>query len=159
MAVRKEGVGARHQAMHSPKGGGGYQDICSELELAVKKSRENFEKIFQPTLEDLREMGLSGKWLEVAEKIGVENWLEVWRILDNSNIDEPSHLRENLRVRIPLFSRFRRFYRNQVIYLLTEAGHDSHEIERFLNKINLEPISKPQIRMIRAEFRRKKKDE
>ena len=92
-------------------------------------------------------MGLSGRWLEVARHVGVEQWLEIWAILDRENIDGPGTARENVRVRVPMYSRFLRYIRNRWIQEMSDKPSD--EIRSLLEEHRLEPVSIQSIKLIK----------
>jgi len=129
---RHQGVGGRQQGEGAPGTGGGYQDIYNQSNAplgALKKSRGGPE--IDPRISELREMGLSHRWIEVAEAIGVEAFLRMWSILDRDNLRSPSE-RECIRVWIPQMRRYFRYQRNKLIQSLTCDQVPKIEIQRII---------------------------
>ncbi len=67
------------------------------------------------TLDDLAELGLDQRWLRVASRIGVPAFLAAWEELDQENRGVPTGERDQIRVRVPLLARLRRYLRNRWI--------------------------------------------
>ena len=114
--------------------GGGYLDNCTDL----KFSKNDFCEI-----SDLRKMGLSGRWLAVAERIGVESFLEMWEELCYQVRESD----DDRRVNVPCFSSYRRFQRDQVIKTRKAEGLSRKEIACYLNanlqtKVSLSTITR-----------------
>lgn len=111
------GVGARQESPPAPARGGGYLDICSvsEARFPARMGRD-----------ELRRMGLSRMWLDVADVVGPEQFLRVWQVIDQHAAEDYG----NLRIRIPRFSRFLRFQRNRYIRTLAQAGYSVAEIQQ-----------------------------
>lgn len=85
VADYNQGVGARQPSPASPAQGGGYPEIYTFSESALRPS-ENCaagtpEK--DPRLQQLREIGLNHIWQKVAAEIGYDNFLRMWQILDS----------------------------------------------------------------------------
>lgn len=130
-----EGVGGR-QAQPSPSdGGGGYLDICAVLNF----SPDGEQKKRDPRIEEFRQMGLQRVWLDVAEEIGADAMLKVWRILDRAN----AHGGDEGRFMVPMrsYGSFLRFQRNRYIEALDSQGVKPKEIRERLNKQLCEQIS------------------
>src|SRR5690606_38227224 len=87
----RERVGGRHGLGRPAPSGGGYLDNCIGLNFRPQKKRD-------PRLDELYTMGLPAMWLEVAEAIGVDNFLVTWRILDAN----PSNYEDNGMKLVPL---------------------------------------------------------
>jgi hypothetical protein len=119
------GVGGRQADPDPSPEGGGYQDICMVLNFRAQKKRD-------PRLSELYSMGLHGMWLEVAETIGVDNFLAMWRILDA----HPSNYEDNGMKLIPLrrYSSFLRYQRNRYVEALFASGLTPGEIKERLSK-------------------------
>lgn len=146
-------VGGRPGNHSPPPGGGGYSDICNILRAVESRfSKKKPEKI-TIKIEDLREMGLSGKWLEIAERVGVETWIEIWEILDRENINQPSSLRDALRIRVPMYSKLIKYLRNRHIARLTRCGFGAAEIHKILKLTTIEQISITQIIKIQNKMK------
>ena len=149
-------LGGRHNNPPPSTGGGGYLDICRILATADRPIQKIFEKKIEVTITDLKTIGLSGKWLEIAEKVGVETWLEIWQILDRENINQPVNMRDALRVRIPAYSRLMKFARNKYIEEFTEQGLDAKKIYDLLIRAQIEPVCVKWIQSIQSAIRRRK---
>lgn len=144
------GVGGRHRSTPSPARGGGYQDIYRDLRTALCAARENCARGADVTIDDLRALGLSGKWLEIAERVGPETWLQIWEILDRENIDQPPPCRDRIRMWVPSYSKFLKFVRNRTIFQLAKDGHAPDAISRAIGKTGFDPVSPDQVRKIIA---------
>lgn len=133
------GVGARQGPSAHPPGGGGYQDVCTG---------SKFEKKRDPRLDDLRRIGLQRVWIDIAEQIGVDAFLVVWRNID---ADPACSLdRSSLRVTIRVYRTYLRFQRNRYIEELSRIGLSDDEIHRRLSKQFGETISLRHIKRITA---------
>lgn len=130
-----ERVGGRQAPAPSPAGGGGYQNICTVLNFDASAA----EKKRDPRLEELRQMGLQRIWCEVAEVIGVDALLKMWRILDS----DPESIGDNGRLILPLcrYNTFLRYQRNRYIETLAEMGEKPRDIQRILKAQLCEEIS------------------
>lgn len=143
--VAAEGVGGRQADSPPHPGGGGYLNICKIL----KFQPEVDEKKIDPRLEELKKMGLQHAWIRVAETIGFDSFLSVWRILDA----DPASYGGGGRLEIPLraYSSYLRYQRNRYIETLTGMGCDAKQIrdrlkEQLREKISLRHISRIQKR-------------
>jgi len=150
----RQGVGGRQSRPGVAGAGGGYQDVYinSDAPLgALKKSRA---PALEMTIAELREMGLSQRWLEVAETIGIEAFLKMWAILDRDNLQSPSE-RECVRVWIPQMRRYFRFQRNKLIHALSSDGVSKYEIQKIIASELGERISIRHIDRIASRSRAK----
>lgn len=75
-------------------------------------------------------MGLSSMWLAVVRAIGVDNFLEMWRILDAH--PQNWHDSGRLRVDIRRYAAYRRLQRNRYIEKLHDAGVPVATIHRYV---------------------------
>jgi len=134
-AVPIGGVGGRQAPSPPPDGGGGYQDICTILNFGLAAAQKKRD----PRLDELREMGLQRVWLVIAEDIGVDSFLKVWRILDS----DQSSIGDDGRLLVPIrsYSTFLRYQRNRYIEALDNRGMKPTEIREKLNKQLCETIS------------------
>lgn len=140
------GVGARQTPPLFSAGGGGYQNICNVLNFDASAA----EKKRDPRLEELREMGLQRIWLEIAEEIGVDVLLRIWRILDN----DPASIGDSGRLILPLcrYSTYLRYQRNRYTEALHAAGMSVRDIQKKLNEQLCEQISIRHIsRLLKSE--------
>lgn len=134
-AVPIGGVGGRQGFAPPPDGGGGYQDICAVLNFdpnAAQKKRD-------PRLDELSQMGLQRLWLVIAERIGVDNLLAMWRIIDA----DQSSIGDDGRLLVPIrsYSTFLRYQRNRYIESLDSMGLKPPEIQKKLKDQLCEQIS------------------
>lgn len=129
------GVGARQITPRPPARGGGYQNKCTILNFDPQAA----EKKRDPRLEELREMGLQRVWLEVAEKIGVDAFLAVWRILDADQTSIDNYGR--LMVPIRAYSTYMRYQRNRYVEALSAMGYTPPQIRQKLKTQLCEEIS------------------
>lgn len=129
------GVGGRQAKPRPPAGGGGYQNKCTVLNFDPTAA----EKMRDPRLEELREMGLQRIWLEVAEKIGVDAFLAVWRILDS----DQTSIENSGRLMVPIraYSTYMRYQRNRYVESLSEIGLTPPQIRQKLKEQLCEQIS------------------
>lgn len=152
MTRQTDRVGGRHKDPHPPRGGGGYLDNCSDSGLAVRPFQKIFQKKIEITIDDLIKIGLSGKWLEIAEKVGAEKWLEIWQILDRENINQPSCSRDAMRLKVPAYSKLMKFKRNRYIARMLKHGCNIRQIHHLLEIENIEPISILMIKKIKKDI-------
>jgi hypothetical protein len=132
------GEGGRQEAPSLPPGGGGYQNKCTVLNFDASSAQKKID----PRLQELRDMGLQRVWLDVAEEIGVDDFLKVWRILDSSDAGQ-ARKGEDGRIMIPIrcYDSFLRYQRNRYIESLTKMGMKPNEIRKRLNEQLCEQIS------------------
>lgn len=138
---RTHGVGGRHEDRATPAGGGGYLDVCSKTDSAFQATADD------PRIRELADMGLGSTWLRVAGAVGIENFMRVWLILDERNMEVPPGLRDQARIRVPLFSRYLRFQRNKLIISLS-ADHSPTEIQKIIKVKLCEDVSTTHISRI-----------
>lgn len=144
-AAAAEGVGGRQTDPSPSQGGGGYLNICKILNFQPSGEPKKID----PRLEELKKMGLQHVWIRVAEEIGFDAFLSVWRILDA----DPASYGGGGRLEIPLraYSSYLRYQRNRYIETLTEMGCDAKQIrdrlkEQLRERISLRHISRIQKR-------------
>jgi hypothetical protein len=138
-----EGVGGR-QAYPSPRRrGGGYQHICtlSNFEKTIE------QKMRDPRMDELREMGVQQHWLKIAEEVGVDDFLKIWRILDREAQSYDSCGNGRLLVPMRLYSTYLRYQRNRYINTLSCSGMPPSAIQKKLieqlhEKISIRNISR-----------------
>lgn len=129
-----DGVGGRLGETPPSPWGGGYQDNCKILNFS-----DRTEKKRDPRLNELHEMGLQRVWLEVAESIGVDAMLAMWRILSG----DPSSIGDDGRILVPIrsYSAYLRYQRNRYIETMTSMGLSPDEIRRRLREQTGEEIT------------------
>lgn len=142
------GVGARPADPAPAPGGGGYQDVCTVLDFEKKPTEAKKTAPQDPRLDELRHMGLSRAWLQVAEAIGVDAFLTMWRILDA----DPAcwHNDSILRVRLRPYRSYLRYQRNRYIEALVIKGLKPDEIKRRLRQQLGESVSHRHITRLAA---------
>ena len=125
---RPDGAGARHEPITPPDWGGEYLDICdiSDFDFTAKIRKND------PRIKALRDMGIGEKWLRIADTIGYESFMAVWKILSEDDINK---------VRVPKFSTYQRFYRNQIIKWLISNGMRYDQIRKYIKKNLREDVS------------------
>lgn len=130
-----EGVGGRQEGRACRCGGGGYQNIYPALNFQPK----NGEKKRDPRLDELRRIGLPPVWLSVADAIGADAFLEMWRILDAKGkvTDGGSMIEAKLRP----YRSYLRFQRNSYIKALKALGMNPQQIRKALEKQMSERLS------------------
>jgi len=128
------GVGGRQERGHQSARGGGYQDNCMVLnfEPAPEKKRD-------PRLDELQAMGLQRIWIDIGEKIGGDNLIIMWRMLDSDQIS----LADDGRLLIPIrrFRTYVRYQRNRYIETLIEMNFSPREIKEKLERQLCEKVS------------------
>lgn len=134
------GVGGRQGGTPFPAGGGGYPDICTEKKLDLSDSRLN----------ELRALGLQRVWLKIAESVGVDNFLTMWRLLCNE-VDVYGDMQ---RVYVPRFQTYLRFQRNRVILALRGEGKNWRAIRLELKRTIGEDVSENHIYKIVKNHKR-----
>ncbi|MGR2663092.1 hypothetical protein ACUXVY_16035 [Chromobacterium haemolyticum] len=122
-----KGVGGRHRQGQPLAGGGGYLDDCpfSEFPDGAKKNRAR-----DPRLDDLRRMGMHHSWQRVAEEIGMDAFLVMWRILDAE--DQWRHPKGGLELTLRRYKSYEHFQRDMYIFQLRQAGVSIVEIREKL---------------------------
>jgi hypothetical protein len=119
-AQGRDGVGARHGSPGRAHGGGGYLDVCTAANFeAPRAAPQKIAPHRDPRLADLARIGLQGVWLDVAEEVGVDVLLRIWRIIDASN----ETMINGRRCFVPIiqYRTFLRHQRNQYIRELSKT--------------------------------------
>jgi hypothetical protein len=127
--------GARRPGARPSTPGGGYLNICTAFEAAVGSAAR---APADPRIDELRRMSLPRVWLRVAEAIGYETFMDLWRVL----CSDESVQNDRQRVRVPLFSKYTRYQRNQVIRRLHEEGQTPNAIRRYIARATGERLCK-----------------
>lgn len=131
------GVGARQEDTAIPPGGGGYQETCTVLKFSARPPAQ--KNGGDPRLIELEQMGLQGVWLNVAEEIGVDAFLRMWRTLD---ADPSSHNKEGfLQLRLKNYRSYLRYQRNRYIESLAAQGLGPIDIRLHLARNFRESVS------------------
>ena len=143
--MSEQGVGARHAHDQAPGGGGGYLSICTKSDFL----KNDFEKKLDPRIQELREMGLGKKWLMIAEAIGFDAFMAMWRILDSDDIEDTGISSDRIRVWVPAFNRYLKFQRNRyIIFCASQGDSSAAEIRKAINTQLGELLSEAHIKRI-----------
>ena len=138
-------VGARHTHDQAPGGGGGYLSICTKSDFF----KNDFEKKLDPRIQELREIGLGKKWLMIAEEIGFDAFMVMWRILDSDELEDNGMSSERIRVWVPAFRRYLKFQRNRfIIFRASQDDCSAEELRKEIKKQLGESLSVAHIKRI-----------
>ena len=96
-----------------------------------------------PRIYELREIGLPRWLLDLAEDIGVDAVLAVWRRLSDAAREHGDN-----RVHIPAWLTYLRYQRNRFIYSLDEAGKTPCQIRKEVATALCEQLSLSHIKLI-----------
>ncbi len=113
-----QGVGARHKKTNISTEGGGYLDNCTYSEKQ--------DTLSDPRMAELHLLKLPQRWIDMAAKIGVDNFLSVWKLLDEESEEHKTY--------IPAFSKYIKLQRDLAIKQLSHEGHNVVEIKDILKK-------------------------
>lgn len=91
-------------------------------------------------LDELDAMGLSRVMLQVAHAIGFDNFMAMWRILDNS-YESIADNDSGIYVRLQRLSAYRRYQRNRFIEAMVGMGLSQPEISRAVKRDLGEEVS------------------
>ena len=143
------GVGARHGQEPGPEGGGGYLNECTPSKTGqrrLKKIAKNFSQKPESDpreaamLDELDAMGLSRTMLRVARTIGFDNFMAMWRILDDAH-EAISENDSGIYIRLQRLSAYRRYQRNRFIEAMVRMGMSQPEIARSVKRDLGEEVS------------------
>lgn len=115
-----QGVGGRQPSPPTPLQGGGYQDIRTILNFCAGDMR----------IEDLKKMGLPARHLQLAEAMGIDAYLAMWRFV-GSSVDFLNRC-GYVELKMRPYKSFLRYQRNRLIQSLAGAGLLRSEIRRIL---------------------------
>lgn len=119
---RPLGEGGRQADPAPAAAGGGYLNICTRFKLQPPALS------LDPRLAELRDMRLPAVWLRVAETIGMDAFLAMWRIVDADGSGSTHDEDGSVRIRLRSYSSYRRYQRNAYIRQLAAAGLPLPEI-------------------------------
>jgi hypothetical protein len=124
--TRDRRVGGRHSSPPASGGRGGYQDKCDVFEF-----RRRGLKNHDPRLDELATMGLQNYWLEVAEALGFDAFLVMWRILDSYKDIIPSKgsYATSIYPTLRNYASYLRFQKNRFVENLAAQGVPPREIQ------------------------------
>lgn len=131
------GVGARQADPGPPDRGGGYLDTCGSANDGAS----------DPRLAELAHLGLPRAWLMIAELIGFDAWLNVWRMLSSAEFDSWIR-RETGGTRMPQlrsYDSYLRYQRNRYIEALAARGMKAGEIQRAVARNLREPLDEKHV--------------
>lgn len=129
---KRQGVGGRQATSPLAGRGGGYPGICTASNFENCTARD-------PRLDELVVMGQPAYLIRVAEGIGFDAYMVMWRILDaelSIRTDEGA-----IALRLRPFRSYLRFQRNRYIEALCGAGLEVREIQLAVRKRLSEHIS------------------
>lgn len=134
------GVGARQRTRPVRQGGGGYLNGCTASELRA-----------DVRLRELAEIGLSATWLSVAQLLGYEQFVAMWRLLSA----DPALRNDDdqIELRLRPFRAFERYQRNRYIATLVQAGIKPSDIHAMVHKDLGEKLSYRHIKRLAAAGR------
>lgn len=125
--TRPVGVGGRQGQPPTPTQGGGWLNVYTPF----KPRLGGLKKIARdPRLDELRQMGLHATWQRVAEEIGVDAFLAMWRIVDKE--EQWHHVKGTLVIPLRHYASYTKFQRNQFINDLFDTGLSMEQIRRRL---------------------------
>ncbi|UGA37565.1 hypothetical protein JOS77_26940 [Chromobacterium haemolyticum] len=81
-----------------------------------------------PRLDDLRRMGMHHSWQRVAEEIGMDAFLAMWRILDAE--EQWHHSAGGMEVRLRRYRSYEQYQRDAYILQLAESGETNQHNTR-----------------------------
>lgn len=130
-----EGVGGR-QGLPTPSlGGGGYLENCTGPNFGAPAAARR-----DPRLDELSRLGLRAEWLQVADAIGVDAFLRMWKILDSD--DSPRDDSGVLTLKLRSYDAWRRLQRNQHIRALKQHGEPPSAIQERISEHYDETLSR-----------------
>lgn len=91
-------------------------------------------------MDELRRIGLQRVWLDIAETVGVDTFLLVWRLLDADPAARPSG-ESSLRVTIRSYATYMRYQRNRYIETLADEGKTAQQIRQIIKRDLCETLS------------------
>lgn len=133
-------VGARRAKPPPAGGGGGYLNGCTPS--GVRQD---------PRLRELAEIGLSSTWLSVAQLLGYDAFVAMWRLLSS----DPALRNDDdqIELRLRPFRAFERYQRNRYIATLVQAGIKPTDIHAMVRQDLGEHLSYRHIKRLAAAGR------
>lgn len=123
-----QGVGGRQTAPLVAPGGGGYPENCTSSNFGPEAPQKKRD----PRFDELQRIGLPSAWLRVAERVGFDVWLDLWRMLS-----EDESVRHDGGARLPklrCYTAYLRYQRNRYIEALGAQGVPPKEIQAALRR-------------------------
>lgn len=133
------GVGARQAHQHGAGRGGEYLEICGSQNFEIPDA--------DPRFAELRQIGLPRMWLLVAETVGFDLFLELWRRLTEEGA-AMGYARDTNGVRMPSlrdYDSYLRFQRNRYIAALAERGMTPKQVRRAVARNLGEPLDEKHV--------------
>jgi hypothetical protein len=139
-AARARGVGGRRARPAAGAGGGGYLNGRTTAEL-----RQDVR------LRELAEIGLTSTWLAVADLLGYDAFVGLWRLLSS---DQNLRNDDNqIELRLRPFSAYERYQRNRYIDTLVASGIKPSQIHQMVRQQLGEKLSYRHIKRLAAAGR------
>ncbi|MBK6556068.1 MAG: hypothetical protein IPG16_02260 [Comamonadaceae bacterium] len=127
------GVGARQGGPQPPMAGGEYLNDCTLPNFSTFEHAPGAEKKrSDPRFCELEKIGIPGVWLRIAERVGFDTFLDLWRMLS-----EDDRVRHDGGARLPklrCYSAYSRYQRNQYIRSLAAQGTPPNLIQEALRR-------------------------
>lgn len=120
-------VGARGAHQDGADRGGGYLKICGSAKPGAAVVPRD------PRLDELEKVGLPRLWLSMAERVGFDAFLDVWRMLSADRSRE----RDEGGLRMPKlrdFDSYLRYQRNRYIEALARQGMEPADIRKMVER-------------------------
>jgi hypothetical protein len=119
-------VGARQAGKASPRRGGGYRKICGEQNFCAPDESAQAD----PRFAELARIGLPAAWRRIAERVGFDAWIDVWKML--SADDSLRHDGGQKMPKLRTFDAYLRYQRDRYIESLAQAGANDCQIQQAL---------------------------
>lgn len=133
-------VGGRQGRPRPPRGGGGYLNGCTPSELRT-----------DIRLRELSEIGLPATWLAVANLLGYDAFVAMWRLLSS----DPALRNDDdqIELRLRPFRAYERYQRNRYIDTLVASGLKLSQIHAMVRTELGETISYRHMKRLAAASR------
>lgn len=135
-------VGARQAGKPDPTGGGEYLEMCGSQNFKSPNA--------DPRFEELRKLGLPRAWLLIAETVGFDAWLEVWRRLSSEEFNGWVR-RDTGGTRMPTlrsYESYLRYQRNRYIEALAARNMSVKQVARAVARNLREPLDESHVAKI-----------
>lgn len=134
------GVGARQAGTASPGRGGECLEMCGSQNVEACGTDAD------PRFAELRQIGLPRAWMVVAETVGFDAWLEVWRRLsaDERLLHDGGQRMPKLRS----YDAYLRHQRNRYIEALASRGMSVAQVARAVARNLREPLDEKHVAKI-----------
>lgn len=134
-----EGVGGRRPGQAPLGRGGGSRNDRTSSKFSLRLAGNSRDR----RVDELRAMGLSKMWLRIADTIGYDSFIAMWKVFD----DEPSARTDvgNLEVKLRPFHHYLRYQRNRYVESLAAVGMTWGEIQKKVRDELCEKVSRRHI--------------